>query len=74
MLLADCESGVWSSAGSTTTFYEYGIQGGDLAGQCIFANPLTGSCSCPQGTQWAMVSGQTYHYQPWDGVVEACIP
>ncbi|WP_440543262.1 shufflon system plasmid conjugative transfer pilus tip adhesin PilV [Trinickia sp.] len=69
-----CDSGVWTTIGGSTTFYEAGTFNGELAGQCIGPNPITGGCSCPAGTKWSQLSGQTFHYQPWDGTVIACIP
>ncbi|CAJ4320071.1 type IV prepilin [Burkholderia pseudomallei] len=68
-----CQSGVWVPAGGSTTFFEQGTFNGDLAGQCIIANPATGGCSCPSGTKWSQETGQTFHFQPWDGTVIACV-
>lgn len=69
--LLSCQAGVWTGFGGSTTFFTVPTSGGG----CVFANAVTGSCSCPPRTRYLSLSGQaSSNGYSFDRTVYACIP
>ncbi|WPU64943.1 prepilin-type N-terminal cleavage/methylation domain-containing protein [Peredibacter starrii] len=65
-----CNGTTWVKMGGGGGFggsYEVATFGGG----CRYANPMTGSCSCPPGN-YARLTGQAYRWSQWDSTMVMC--
>lgn len=74
--MVQCVGGAWKEIGksSKTTFFEVGTPGKGSDGACFQPNIASGGCYCPSGTAAQQLVGFAYHWQPWDGIIYACVP
>jgi hypothetical protein len=67
-----CTNGVWKSPGNYQGQYVLRYYNGNNVvpdGSGCQANPLTGSCSCPAGSNdYGYSTGQSYFNREWDGM------